>query len=168
MKLDKAKANVVVRGKHTLFMFTATKPDGTKRDVDIARQQLAHILKVPLVRILHNHDYEERPEGAAYVFRFKAALPDRVRNPDGKGEFIAKKIVFHFPEETAETPQRQGKALEAMPGTEDDEPEVKAPNATPADTTELILRLIDRQDKQAEQLQMLAEIIGKMALQGRI
>ncbi len=178
MSLDKGKANVFVRGKHTLFMFTAIKPDGSERDANLAREQLATILNVPLVRVVPNHDYESKPEDAAYVFRFKAALPARVYNHSletdergkfiNKGKFIDKKVVFHFPEEVKETPQRQGKPLEAMPGLEEDEPEVKAPNAMPADTTELILRLIDRQDKQAEQIQMLAEIIGKMALQGRI
>lgn len=165
MSLDKAKANVFARGKHTLFMFTATKPNGSKRDVDIAREQLANILKVPLVKVVPNHDYEGRPKEAAFVFRFKGLLPDRVRNPDGKGRFIDKGVVFHFPEEVV-APKKTSAVLEAMPGTENDEdtPDVKAGTSTPTDIADIVALLVQRQDEQMKQTQMLAEIIGRLVL----
>lgn len=170
---DKSKANVIERGGHTLFMFTAKKADGSDRDPELARQQLATILNVPLVKVVVNHDYKDKPKGIAYVFRFKKALPARVHSPSEKkgekGRFIAKEIVFHFPE--AEQPAKKTETVfEAMPGTEDDEPEeVDAPTQAGSNTLETILtRILDRQDEQARQMELLAEIIRVAALKGMI
>ena len=65
MTLDKSKANVIERGGHTLFLFTAKKADGSNRDPVLARQQLATILNVPLVKVVINHDYKDKPKGIA-------------------------------------------------------------------------------------------------------
>ena len=174
MTFDKSKANVIERGGHTLFLFTAKKADGSNRDPVLTRQQLATILNVPLVKVVINHDYKDKPKGIAYVFRLKRALPPRVHTPSEekgeKGKFINKEVVFHFPERE-EVIKRTDAVLEAMPGTEDDEPEeMVAPTLSMGNITieKALMQILDIQDKQAKQMEVVMETIRLAVLSGKI
>lgn len=170
--LEKGRANVIVRGKNTLFMLTAEKPDGSPRDANLAREQIAFILGVPLKEIVPNHSYNGKPEDAAYVFRYKDVVRNNVHSiglPKSKrGQFINKNVLFNFIDETeaaAETPKPKGKEFKTLL-EDDDEPkrEGDVPTLPPTTNNDLLMLLIKRQDEQAVQLQMLAEIMGKLAL----
>lgn len=168
---DSKKFNVLVRGKHTLLVIA--QMDGKrKRDADKLRLQIANMLSVDAKAVIPNHDYDGLPDGKWFCFRYKGQIPARIRRPsinEDRHLFCAKEAVLNFVDETKPV-KKTNTVLEAMPGTED-EPEQAATKAEvrqASDTQALIMLLIDRQDEQAKQMEMLAEIIRVAALKGKI
>ena len=120
------------------------------------------------------YNLSDKPKGIAYVFRLKKALPPRVHTPSEekgeKGKFINKEVVFHFPERE-EVIKRTDAVLEAMPGTEDDEPEeMAAPTLSMGNITieKALMQILDIQDKQAKQMEVVMETIRLAVLSGKI
>ena len=167
---DGKKFNVLVRGQDTLFV--VAQMDGKrKRDADKLRLQIANMLSVSSKAIVPNHDYSGLPEGKWFCFRYKKGqIPARIRRPsleEDRHLFCAKELVLHFPEAEAEAPKPEGKEFKTLlPSDDDDEPrrEGDTPTLPPTDTNALIMLLIQRQDEQMRQTQMLAELMGRLAL----
>jgi len=171
---DNKKFNVLVRGKHTLLVIA--QMDGKrKRDVDKLRLQIANMLSVDAKAVIPNHDYDGLPDGKWFCFRYKGQIPARIRRPsinEDRHLFCAKEAVLNFVDETKPV-KKTNTILEAMPGTED-EPIAREDEATPMPTISsdvmatILTRILDRQDEQAKQMEMLAEIIRVAALKGKI
>lgn len=170
---DNKKFNVLIRGKHTLFVVTANKPDGSKRDPELLRKQLANMLFVDLRSVIPNHDYEGLPKGQWLCYRFKGSIPRTIRRPSieaGSHEFIAKEVVLHFPEAEAEAPK--GKEFKTLL-EDDDKPQREGDVLTlpPVSNSDITMLLMQRQEQQdalmtkiLENQQMLAELMGRLAL----
>jgi hypothetical protein len=104
------------------------------------------------------------------VFSVAASSPASIN--EDRHLFCAKEAVLNFVDETKPV-KKTNTILEAMPGTED-EPIAREDEATPMPTISsdvmatILTRILDRQDEQAKQMEMLAEIIRVAALKGRI
>ncbi len=164
--------NVLTRGKHTLFV--VAQMDGKrKRDPDKLRLQIANMLSVEPRLIVANHDYDGLPEGRWFCFRFKAALPPRLRRPsvgEDRHRFVAKSSVLNFIIEDEPKP-KQAKERNIMPGSEEAVREGDTPTIPPISSSDITMLLLQRQMAQDELLtqvlknqQYLAEIVGQMAL----
>lgn len=165
MQFDSKRFNVLVRGKHTLFVVTQKKPDGSMRDPELLRKQLANMLFTDLRSIVPNHDYDGLPEeGQWFCFRFKGSIPRTIRRPSietGNHEFIAKEAVLNFVDETKPV-HKTSTVFRTMPGTEDEpmREEMAAPTPNIAANDAMLILLTEVLKNQ----QYLAEIIGKMAM----
>ena len=174
MKLDNQKFNVMERGQHTLFMLTAKKPDGTKRDPELVRAQIANMLGVDLRRVTPNHDYEGKPKDAAYVFRFKGKLPRNLRRPitgEGKHLFVAADLVLNMLKDEP-APKKVAKGMQPMPGLPDEEDEAQSegdsPVVAPITTNEkALLELLKGQQDIMRHIQYLYEQMGLEAIKRR-
>lgn len=172
---DNKKFNVLIRGKHTLLVIA--QMDGKrKRDAEKLRLQIANMLAVEAKAVVPNHDYDGLPEGKWFCFRYKGQIPARIRRPsvdEDRHLFCAKAAVLNFVDET-KTVKKTKTVFETMPGTEGDVAAAREDEAAPMPTigsdamVTILTRILDRQDEQAKQMEMLAEIIRLAALSGKI
>ncbi len=175
MQFDSKKFNVLIRGKHTLLVIA--QMDGKrKRDVEKLRLQIANMLSVEAKVVVPNHDYDGLPEGKWFCFRYKGQIPARIRRPsidEDRHLFCAKTAVLNIVDETKPV-KRTNAVLETMPGTEGEGAAAREETAVPTPTVgsdamvTILTRILDRQDEQAKQMEMLAEIIRLAALSGKI